>query len=124
MAREESRVLSVDVAKELAARIPNAELAIMDGSSRAPFEGDVAAVLNRIDRFLGTAPPGAYPDGLTSREAEVLRLVAAGRSNREIAIDLVLSERTVARHVTNIYGKIGAGSRADATAYALRHNLA
>jgi pimeloyl-ACP methyl ester carboxylesterase/DNA-binding CsgD family transcriptional regulator len=124
MAREESHVLSIDVAKELAARIPNAELAIMDGSSRAPFEGDVAAVLGRIDRFLGTTPPGAYPDGLTPREAEVLRLVATGFSNREIAGELVLSERTVARHVTNIYDKTGASSRADATAYAIRHNLA
>ena len=124
MAREESHVLSVDVAKDLAARIPNAELAIMDGSSRAPFEGDVAAVLHRIGRFLDTTPAGAYPDGLTLREVEVLRLVAAGRSNREIANELVLSERTVARHVTNIYDKIHSDSRAEATAYALRHNLA
>jgi len=54
---------------------------------------------------------------------EVLRLVAAGRSNHEIAEDLVLSERTVARHITNIYGKTGANSRADATAYAYRRRL-
>ena len=54
----------------------------------------------------------------------MLRLVAAGRSNREIANELVLSERTVARHVTNIYGKTGAGGRAEATAYAFKHGLA
>ncbi len=65
----------------------------------------------------------AYPDHLTTREVEVLRLVAAGRTNREIAAELVLSLRTVARHITNIYRKIGARGKADATAYAIRHNL-
>jgi ATP/maltotriose-dependent transcriptional regulator MalT len=58
------------------------------------------------------------PDGLTAREVEVLRLLATGQSNREIADQLVLSERTVARHVANIFVKIGVGSRAAATAYA------
>jgi DNA-binding NarL/FixJ family response regulator len=61
--------------------------------------------------------------GLSRREAEVLRLIAAGRSNREIAAELFLSVRTVERHVTNLYGKIGARGRADATAFALRHGL-
>jgi pSer/pThr/pTyr-binding forkhead associated (FHA) protein len=64
------------------------------------------------------------PDGLTPRESEVLRLIAAGGTNREIARDLVLSERTVARHITNIYTKIGAHGKAEATAYALKHRLA
>jgi DNA-binding NarL/FixJ family response regulator len=63
------------------------------------------------------------PDGLTPRELEVLRLLASGRSNREIAEELVLSVRTVERHVTNLYAKIGARGKADATAYAFRHNL-
>ncbi len=70
------------------------------------------------------ARAGAYPDGLTAREVEVLRLIAAGRSDREIAEQLVLSVRTVGRHVTNVYNKIGAHSRADATAYAIRHAIA
>ncbi len=65
----------------------------------------------------------AHPDHLTSREVEVLRLIAAGRTNLEISNDLVLSLRTVARHITNIYGKIGARGKADATAYAIRHRL-
>jgi class 3 adenylate cyclase/DNA-binding CsgD family transcriptional regulator len=65
----------------------------------------------------------AYPDRLTDREVEVLRLIAAGRTNAEISLELVLSMRTVARHITNIYGKIGARSKADATAYAIRHHL-
>ena len=64
-----------------------------------------------------------YPDGLTGREVEVLRLVAQGSSNRDIAAELVLSARTVERHLTNIYSKIGARGRADATAYALGHGL-
>jgi DNA-binding NarL/FixJ family response regulator len=51
-------------------------------------------------------------------------LIATGHSNREIADDLVLSVRTVERHITNLYGKIGARGKADATAYALKHNLA
>jgi len=68
------------------------------------------------------APP-RYPDGLTEREGEVLKLIAAGRSNREIAGELVVSIRTVERHITNIYAKIGARGKADATAYALRHAL-
>ena len=54
----------------------------------------------------------------------MLRLVAAGRSNREIAAELSLSVRTVERHITNLYGKIDARNRADATAYAFRHGLA
>jgi DNA-binding CsgD family transcriptional regulator/tetratricopeptide (TPR) repeat protein len=71
----------------------------------------------------GTRAP-AFPDGLTAREAEVLQLIASGRTDREIAEQLVLSVRTVGRHVTNIYNKIGAHSRADATAYAIRHAIA
>lgn len=120
-----SPMASLELSQELAARIPNAELVILEGDHINPFEGDLDGFLRVIDAFLeGTPAAGGYPDGLTSREVEVLRLVAAGRSNREIAASLVLSERTVARHVTNIYGKTGAGSRAEATAYALRHGLA
>jgi len=69
----------------------------------------------------------AYPDGLTKREVEVLRLIAQGKSNLEIGEELVLSRRTVERHISNIYEKIGASgkvARATATAYALRHGLA
>jgi DNA-binding NarL/FixJ family response regulator len=70
------------------------------------------------------APRASRPDGLTPREVEVLRLIASGRTNLEIAVQLVLSPRTVGRHITNIYTKIGARGRADATAYALRHGFA
>ena len=61
--------------------------------------------------------------GLTAREVQVLRLVAAGKTNRQIATALVLSEHTVRRHVQNIFAKLGVPSRAAATAYAFRHDL-
>ena len=61
------------------------------------------------------------PAGLTRREAEVLRLLAEGRTNREIADALVLSVHTIERHLANAYGKIGARNRADATVFALRN---
>jgi ATP/maltotriose-dependent transcriptional regulator MalT len=61
--------------------------------------------------------------GLTPREAEVLRLIAAGRTSREMAMELVVSVATVERHITHLYGKLGVRGRAEATAYALRHDL-
>ncbi|MGH2776604.1 MAG: helix-turn-helix domain-containing protein [Actinomycetota bacterium] len=64
------------------------------------------------------------PSGLTPREAEVLKLVATGRSNRAIAEELVVSENTVARHLNNIFNKVGVSSRAAATAFAFEHDLA
>jgi DNA-binding NarL/FixJ family response regulator len=73
-------------------------------------------------RAAAPAPP--TPDGLSRREAEVLRLLAADRSNQQIARALYLSPRTVQRHVANLYLKIGAHCRAEATAYARRHGLA
>jgi len=75
------------------------------------------------DRFLGTGDAAAHPDSLSAREVEVLRLIAAGRSNREIGTALFLSVRTVERHIANIYGKTNARGRAEATAYALRQGL-
>ncbi|MFS8585248.1 MAG: helix-turn-helix transcriptional regulator, partial [Acidimicrobiia bacterium] len=61
---------------------------------------------------------------LSAREREVLRLVATGRTNREIASALVISEHTVGRHLQNIFAKLGLSSRAAATAYAYEHDLA
>jgi DNA-binding NarL/FixJ family response regulator len=66
---------------------------------------------------------GGATHGLSARELQVLRLVATGRSNRAIAADLVLAEKTVDRHVTNIFAKLGVSSRAAATAYAYEHRL-
>jgi DNA-binding NarL/FixJ family response regulator len=74
----------------------------------------------RVDALAGRADD----DGLTAREVEVLRLVASGRSNGEIAAALVISEHTVARHLQNIFGKLGVSTRTAAAAYAFEHRLA
>ena len=63
------------------------------------------------------------PGGLSAREVEVLRLLAGGKSNRAIAAELGISERTVDRHVSNIYTKLDVSSRAAATAFAYEHGL-
>ena len=60
---------------------------------------------------------------LSEREAQVLRLLAAGKTNRAIADELFISEKTVARHVSNIFDKLGVSSRTGATAWAFQHNL-
>jgi DNA-binding NarL/FixJ family response regulator len=65
----------------------------------------------------------AYPDGLTAREVEVLRLLAGGCSNRQIAAALVISVRTAENHIASIYSKTGAHGRAAAATYALTHAL-
>ena len=67
-------------------------------------------------------PP--YPHDLTQREVEVLRLVAAGSSNQDIAEQLVISERTVNSHLVHIFNKLGVNSRAAAAAFAIRQKLA
>ena len=64
------------------------------------------------------------PNGLTGREAEVLRLIAAGQSRQEMATVLIVSENTIGRHVSNIYSKIGVTNRAEAASFAHRHDLA
>jgi DNA-binding CsgD family transcriptional regulator len=83
-----------------------------------------------IFRELGAAPdlartetPSGGAHGLSRREVQVLRLVAAGKSNRAIATELVISDHTVARHIQNIYAKLCLSSRAAATAFAFEHDL-
>ena len=85
------------------------------------------------DGPLGSPPAGPeggpgrtprLPGGLTAREAEVLRLVAEGQTDRQVAAALVVTEATVGRHLVNIFRKLGVSSRAAATAFALRQGLA
>jgi DNA-binding NarL/FixJ family response regulator len=92
-------------------------------AARATFERlgarpDLARVAE-----LAAQPFRRRPGTLTARECEVLRLVATGRTNREIAAELVISEHTVARHLQNIFSKLDLPSRAAATAYAYEHGL-
>jgi ATP/maltotriose-dependent transcriptional regulator MalT len=85
----------------------------------------LGAVLDaRQLRDLDGPASAALPAGLTEREAEVLGLVAAGRTNREIASSLHLSERTVARHLSNIFTKLGVSTRTAAAAFAFEHDVA
>jgi DNA-binding NarL/FixJ family response regulator len=72
--------------------------------------------------LLQRSPPDR-PHGLTARELQVLHLVAAGKTNKAIAGELFLSEKTVERHVSNIFTKLDVSSRAAATAYAYEHEL-
>jgi len=105
---------------------------LVSEACRALGDGDTAALeldaaREEFER-LGAAPDLArlQPDdthGLTARELQVLRLVAIGRSNREIAAALVISEHTVARHVQNLFAKLGVSSRAAAGAFAFTHGL-
>jgi DNA-binding NarL/FixJ family response regulator len=77
--------------------------------------------LTRLSVSTGTADE--LPSGLTEREAQVLVLVATGRTNRDIAAELVISEKTVASHLSHIFTKLDLSSRAAATAFAYKHGL-
>jgi DNA-binding NarL/FixJ family response regulator len=79
--------------------------------------------LARLDEITHGSTAASTAGGLTVRELEVLRLVAAGRTNREIAARLYLSEQTVARHLQNIFVKLGVSSRTAASAFAFEHDL-
>jgi DNA-binding NarL/FixJ family response regulator len=114
--------------------VPGARLTLLPGDLHPPWLGDRAAVVRAALEFLGAgaAPsgPGApdldtAPDGygLTSREREVLRLVAEGLTDERITQELVLSPHTVHRHVSNIRLKLDAPSRAAAAAAATRQGL-
>jgi DNA-binding NarL/FixJ family response regulator len=93
-------------------------------AAAASFEQLGATVdARQTEDLLGGKEPAPLPSGVTRREAEVLRLVAAGKSNKDIAAELHLSPRTVAHHIDSIFTKLGVSSRAAATAYAYEHGL-
>jgi DNA-binding NarL/FixJ family response regulator len=94
----------------------------LDAARRALQKLDAVPDLARVEALSKVRVPTAT-GGLTAREIEVLRLVAAGKTNRAIAGELVISEKTVARHVSNIFTKLGLSSRSAATAYAYQHEL-
>jgi DNA-binding CsgD family transcriptional regulator/pimeloyl-ACP methyl ester carboxylesterase len=120
-----------------AALIPGSRLVLFDGWASIWYsDGDeppeAALIIEDFVRDLGlcddaAAPPaqagGPAPGQLSAREIEVLRLLAEGKTNRDIARALVISEHTVTRHVSNIFTKTGAENRAAAAAFGLRHGL-
>ena len=126
--------------QELGAPYETARTRVLVGRAcRALGDDDTAALeleaAGDVFTRLGAAPDAAMvasltrrgaprdPHGLTERELEVLRLVAAGKSNRQIASTLVVSEHTVARHVQNILAKLRVSSRTAATSFAFEHRL-
>jgi DNA-binding CsgD family transcriptional regulator len=130
---------AAEVWQELDAPYEIARARVLVGEACRTLGDEDAAALEaeaarRIFADLGAAPDLArldaathrLPDdvhGLSRRELEVLRLVAAGKTNREIAATLVISEHTVARHLQNIFAKLGLSSRNAATAFAFEHDL-
>ena len=110
-----------------AAQLARGSFTLIDGSFAL---GDAEQGIRAIEAFLSglatthSAKPPHSDAGLSEREAEVLRLVAAGRSNQQIADELVISLNTVRRHVSNIFDKTGAANRTEASGYARDHGLA
>jgi DNA-binding CsgD family transcriptional regulator len=96
-------------------------LAISSQLGMRPLMERVVALQEKLDAQPARTP--AYPAGLTHREVEVLRLVAAGKSSAEIASELVLSRRTVERHISNIYTKTDSHNRSEVTAFAFTQGL-
>jgi pimeloyl-ACP methyl ester carboxylesterase/DNA-binding CsgD family transcriptional regulator len=130
-----SSVVPLSASEAAAAAIPGGRLELIEGSSASLFAEYPEELARRIVGFVvdpaarAVAPPrrpagGSTVGGLSSREVEVLRRIAAGQSNSEIAQHLQVSINTVERHVTNLYRKIEARSRAEATAFAIRNGLA
>ena len=102
---------------------PDAASYEFDAAAGVFSELSAAPALARVGSLTGMPEPAAAEHGLTARELQVLRLVAAGRSNREIAEALVISERTVARHLQNMFAKLRVSSRTAASAFAFEHDL-
>lgn len=134
--------LPAEVSRSLAQGLPRGRLVLLEGAQPALFMDDTDAVVSMLASFVcdGIVPGGAAEQpgvtaaaavddspraaSLSRRELEVLRLLAAGESNAQIARRLGLSTHTIERHAGNLYRKIGARGRADAVAHALRHGLA
>jgi pimeloyl-ACP methyl ester carboxylesterase/DNA-binding CsgD family transcriptional regulator len=120
--RRGDRTVPIRHGRELAGLLPNARFVALNGDSHLPWMDDQRELQRALAGFLGDDVPletnGDSP--LSRRETEVLRLVAVGLSNREIASSLVLSEHTVHRHVANILTKLAQSSRAAAAAHATR----
>lgn len=135
--RPEMPVIPVGIIERVAAAIPNAQLALFEGSSTAPYVGDWRAIVRTIVSFMGATPaPRAgttggralrllsmKSDALTPRERQVVDLVVRGMTNRQIAEELYLSQKTVGNHIGRILVKLDLRSRTELAAYAVEHGL-
>ena len=128
--RREARQVSLEVSETLAGSVRDGRLRVLEGSIASILLDDFDSVLRDIVEFIGghmkasPAEKGTARSELSPRETEVLRLLAQGETNAEIGRRLNISVHTVERHVANLYRKIEARGRADATAYAVRRGLA
>lgn len=91
---------------------------------RAAAEGKVQLSPEAATRLAGEIRAPDHVEGLTAREREILRLVARGRANKEIALDLSISEKTVKVHLNNVFAKLGVHSRTQAALHAIRSGIA
>jgi len=123
--RRGDRTVPIGRGRELAALLPNARFVPLTGDSHLPWCDDQRELHRALAGFLHSGDVAERDDDspLTERETEVLRFVATGMSNREIAGTLILSEHTVHRHMANILRKLAQSTRAGAAAHAARHNL-
>ena len=130
------RQVPFEQGRQLGALIPDARMVPLESRNHLLLASEPAwqTCLSEIRNFLGLEPPSDVPsgpagqadnppDGLTPREVEVIRLLASGKSNQEIAQDLVISFNTVTNHVKNILGKTGCSNRTEAAAYAIHRGL-
>jgi pimeloyl-ACP methyl ester carboxylesterase/DNA-binding CsgD family transcriptional regulator len=121
----DDRVVPVEEGRLLAALIPEARLILLESSNHILLADESAwhYFLSELQAFLGTgpvaAPPAVAPD-FSARELEVLELVAAGLANEEIGVRLTISVRTVERHLSNVYAKLGVSGKAARAAAAVR----
>jgi pimeloyl-ACP methyl ester carboxylesterase/DNA-binding CsgD family transcriptional regulator len=122
--RRGDRVVPIGRGRELASLLPHARFVPLNGDSHLPWCDDQRELFRALAGFLHSdAAVAEDASPLSSRETEILRLVATGMSNREIATTLVLSEHTVHRHIANILRKLAQSTRAAAATQALRAGL-
>jgi pimeloyl-ACP methyl ester carboxylesterase/DNA-binding CsgD family transcriptional regulator len=122
--RRGDRTVPIARGRELASLLPQARFVPLNGDSHLPWRDDQRELFRALAGFLHSDSAEAdEASPLSSRETEILRLVATGMSNREIATTLVLSEHTVHRHVANILRKLAQSTRAAAATQALRAGL-
>ena len=122
--RRGDRTVPISRGRELASLLPQARFVPLNGDSHLPYRDDQRELFRALAGFLHSDSAEAdAASPLSSRETEILRLVATGMSNREIATTLVLSEHTVHRHVANILRKLAQSTRAAAATQALRAGL-